>query len=402
MIKSLHKIFLVMWGLFLMNLLEVKAQYNLVPNPSFESYTSCPTGSSQIDYASPWKGTNNSTDYFNACAPSCVVSVPCQTSASFQYARTGGAIAGLWMINGYGGNYREYLQVNLTDSLINGNCYEISLFVNLHNSIKYAVNNFGVYISNSSFTTTSLPAPYIPQIVNFNNKIISDTLNWVEVSGIYVANGGERYITIGNFLDDANTDTLNTGNGSYPGAYYYIDDVSVIPIDSIPGGMPADAGPDTNVVLGDSVFIGQEISNLNCNWYDSNGTLIASNISGIHVQPTSSTYYVVEQNLCGTITYDTVNVAVLPTGIHEINRNLKVILYPNPSTGMIYVNLDDDSSDHVKVSVQDVRGKVIYASDELEVINGLSNFKLDAENGVYFVTLSNSKYQVTRKLLIQQ
>ena len=401
MIKSLHKIFLVMWGLFLINSSIVLAQTNLVLNPSFESYSACPTGSSQIDYASPWKGTNNSTDYYNACAPSCVVSVPCQTTASYQYAHTGVAIAGMWFLNNYGLDKREYIQGTLFDTLM-PHCYKVSFFVNNHNSIKYAINNFGLYFSTDTFTTSWSPAPYIPQVVNFNNKIINDTLNWIEISGIYVANGGEKYITIGNFKDDANTDTLDTGNGTYPGAYYYIDDVSVIPIDSIPGGMPADAGPDTNVVLGDSVFVGQEISNLNCNWYDSNGTLMATNISGIYVQPTTSTYYVVEQNLCGTITYDTVNVAVLPTGIHEINRNLKVILYPNPSTGMIYVNLDDDSSDHVKVSVQDVRGKVIYASDELEVINGLSNFKLDAENGVYFVTLSNSKYQVTRKLLIQQ
>ena len=79
--------------------------------------------------------------------------------------------------------------------------------------------------------------------------------------------------------------------------------------------------------------------------------------------------------------------------------NLKVILYPNPSTGMIYLNLDDDSSDHVKVSVQDVRGKVIYASDELKVINGLCNFKLDVENGVYFVKVTSSE---TNKISIKK
>src|SRR5438105_278491 len=41
---------------------------NLVPNYSFETYTSCPTGSSQIYLAVPWKGvTTNSSDYFNVC-----------------------------------------------------------------------------------------------------------------------------------------------------------------------------------------------------------------------------------------------------------------------------------------------------------------------------------------------
>ena len=50
---------------------EGYGQVNLVPNYSFESYTTCPTASGQISYAVPWIGTNSSTDYFSSCAPSC-------------------------------------------------------------------------------------------------------------------------------------------------------------------------------------------------------------------------------------------------------------------------------------------------------------------------------------------
>src|SRR5688572_17362556 len=43
---------------------------NLVPNGSFETYTQCPNNSSQIYFATPWKGpTTNSSDYQNACSP---------------------------------------------------------------------------------------------------------------------------------------------------------------------------------------------------------------------------------------------------------------------------------------------------------------------------------------------
>lgn len=43
---------------------------NLVPNDSFESYTTCPTGFGQIAVASPWDTPNTGTsDAFNACAP---------------------------------------------------------------------------------------------------------------------------------------------------------------------------------------------------------------------------------------------------------------------------------------------------------------------------------------------
>jgi hypothetical protein len=312
--------------------------------------------------------------------------VPRQGPAGFQYARTGTAYAGLWMLNGYGGNYREYLQVQLIDTLEFSECYLVSFFVNLHNFPKYAVNNFGMFISDNSFTTSG-PSVFIPQIVNFKNEIIGDTLNWTEVSGIYVANGMERFITIGNFSNDANTDTLNTGNGTYSGAYYYIDDVSLIPIDSIPLGIPAFAGNDTSMIIGDSVFIGQEISNLNCNWYNSTGNLIASNISGIYVRPTSTTYYVVEQNLCGSITYDTVNVIVQPLGTNDIKSGSETIIFPNPSSGLIYISSKDFSP--VDLIITDITGKPVFSKLDFKLNEGSTELNLNLENGIYFIQLRN-------------
>ena len=45
----------------------VKSQ-NLVPNWSFETYTVCPNGNSQLPSATPWFApTTNSSDYYNAC-----------------------------------------------------------------------------------------------------------------------------------------------------------------------------------------------------------------------------------------------------------------------------------------------------------------------------------------------
>jgi hypothetical protein len=40
---------------------------NLIPNPGFEDYTSCPTYAEEIAKAFPWKNLTLSTDYFNAC-----------------------------------------------------------------------------------------------------------------------------------------------------------------------------------------------------------------------------------------------------------------------------------------------------------------------------------------------
>src|ERR1700749_1133263 len=97
---------------FVFVFINMNAQVNLVPNPSFEIYTSCPTGSSQLSLAIPWQGvTTNSSDYFNVCGTG-GATVPFSGS-NFQNARTGNAYAAIWLINSYGVNYREYLQVKL-------------------------------------------------------------------------------------------------------------------------------------------------------------------------------------------------------------------------------------------------------------------------------------------------
>jgi len=49
----------------------------------------------------------------------------------------------------------------------------------------------------------------------------------VQISGTYIANGGEKYLTIGNFKDDANT-AIDSTSASLIESYFFIDDVSVI------------------------------------------------------------------------------------------------------------------------------------------------------------------------------
>ena len=54
------------------------------------------------------------------------------------------------------------------------------------------------------------------------------------VADTFIATGEEQYITIGNFNDDTHTDTVILDNNSiYLKTYYLIDDVFVIPLDSL-------------------------------------------------------------------------------------------------------------------------------------------------------------------------
>ncbi|MFI5196631.1 MAG: PKD domain-containing protein, partial [Chitinophagales bacterium] len=113
-------------------------------------------------------------------------------------------------------------------------------------------------------------------------------------------------ITIGNFSDTAHTNKIQVSYSYW--SYYEVDDVSVIAT-----GAHAYAGPDVNLTIGHSTYIGVQDSNgdgMPCYWY------ILGNVSPIDsggrilVHPLDTTTYIVAMNLCGTVTYDTVTVFV--------------------------------------------------------------------------------------------
>jgi len=224
-------LFIIYYLLFILN---SKGQ-NLVPNGDFETYSLCPTAPNQMNLAVPWYDPTGATpDYYNACAaPTSLVGVPFQSNGAvtvYQNAHSGHGYAGLFTTQNNGSDYREYIQILLANPLVSGRCYVVSFYANLANLLKYGSNNIGAYLSTNPITTT---APnvlnYTPQILLAGNTPIVDTVNWIKVSGIYSAIGGEIYITIGNFQDDNNTTTqLVDSLNPFDGCYYYIDDVSVM------------------------------------------------------------------------------------------------------------------------------------------------------------------------------
>jgi hypothetical protein len=306
-----------------------------------------------------------------------------------------------------GSNYREYIQCPLTNSLGIGKCYYIKFYVNyVANYSQIAVNNIGANISNTTYPTnlsypgTILNLPY--HALKYGNPIIIDTLHWVQISGIYKASGGESNILIGVFTDDAHTDSIHTHEPPQIPAYYLVDDVSVIPTDSI--SMPPYAGRDTTIAFGDSVFIGQQLYGLHCNWY-SNSVLLDTNISGIWVKPNVTTTYVVQQNLCGNVGYDTVVVTVSPLGINKYASNsFDAYVYPNPNSGNnLFITTTGLTNKKLQIKITDLEGRTIIENN-CTVTDGLSNFKItEIKNGVYFVHITNTVTgeHIVKKIVIQ-
>lgn len=209
--------------------IRVVSSQNLVPNPSFEEYVQCPDALADYDeYVSNWFNcTLGTADYYNACATtSSNVAVP-ENLFGFQQPRTGNAYSGITTYFDEG--FREYMGVELETTLLQDTIYCVEFYVargNLHN---VSTSDLGLYFSSDSvFVPTGYELGYDPQIANDSNNFIVDTLNWTRISGEYTATGDEKFIVIGNFHSNSNTqiigDTL-----PYPqnGSYYYIDDVSV-------------------------------------------------------------------------------------------------------------------------------------------------------------------------------
>ena len=374
----------------------LNAQFNLVPNPSFEIYKSCPVSYGAVDSVPPWKGTNKDSDYFNECAEEINgISVP-NTVAGFQRPRTGKGFVGQYFLNIYGANAREYIQVPLTHSLQSNHCYKTQFYINYPNSgFKYACNNIGAYFSLTSFTTPSLAnsiAPYTPQIISHGNPKILDTLNWISIGGIYKAIGGEKFLTIGNFMNDSLTDTLTINPGEYGSAYYFIDDVSVQEISS-PTWLH-----DTIVYLGDSVFIGSNFGGLNCKWYSMNGQQIDS-IPGFYVKPAIDTKYIAHHTFCGSMYIDTIEVKINTNlvGLYDHSNSNRTDFYPQPVNDILFITNIKKEVGKQKVIVYDIFGKIIK-EEEIFIEDG--KVKLDVsllENGYYLLQIkSNNKTRTDR------
>ena len=208
---------------------------NLVINPSFENTIPCPIfinlGTWQMQCTNWYSASGGSPDYFSETYdPFCYALPVPDNNIGYQYARTGVAYVGLSAFTSAPfTNYREYIGGELSDTLKQGHEYCVSFYVSVANKSKYIVDGIGLYLSADSTVDYSIDTnlSFVPQIENPAGNIIYDTLNWVQISGTYIASGGEKYLTIGNFKADSNT-AIDSISGPIIFSYFLIDDVSVI------------------------------------------------------------------------------------------------------------------------------------------------------------------------------
>lgn len=292
---------------------------NLVPNPGFETFNNCPAGNSGISngLVPSWSncpGSITTPDYFHTCATAgnnCGnVNVP-NNFAGNAPALSGNAYAGV--LTYYQGctNCREYIMAQLTAPLVSGQTYSIGMYIRLGSKSEFATNGMGMHLTNLPLNQPgNQPIILTPTIEQ--TAVINNPNNWVLVSGNYVAAGGERYVTIGNFRNNANTtvNTVSFGGSNCAlatiGCNFYVDDVFVIPVTAltIHGDTVICAG-DTDTLIAAGSTSGYTWENL------ANPGVIIGTGDTLLVQPAVTTTYLV-YNASDSATF-TVQVNFVPT-----------------------------------------------------------------------------------------
>jgi gliding motility-associated-like protein len=256
-----------LWLLFFTISSFLRAQVNLVPNPSFEVVDTC-DGRFASDWFTP---ISTSPDYFSSCITlSKGKSVPLN-NFGYQSARTGNAYSGIITTLTGEKDYREYISCKFNKPLTAHTIYNIDFYVSLaisrFNIASNSISRIGSLLSSTNvFYDTSI-YPIRPTLETDSLHFFDDTLNWMKVSFYYEAKGGEQYLIIGNFNTDNQTPIKiippYRPNASYMRSYYYIDDVSVV---EYPG--PQYTLVDTTLCASDSISLSMRPDFDSCIWND--------------------------------------------------------------------------------------------------------------------------------------
>jgi outer membrane protein OmpA-like peptidoglycan-associated protein len=210
-------------------------QGNMIQNGSFESVGKKIKEGGMIESATGWTSpTDSKADVFSAYAKSDEYKTPTNLYGDTD-PLDGKNYAGIMIYSYKDEAPRQYLQAKLTEKMVEEKVYCVKMNVMLSMLSKYSSNNIGIYISAKPLTAEEIAAQNIqPQIIHSQNRIFEEQFDWEAICQTYIADGGEEYITIGNFgtADATQNEKVKKPKGftgmQARGAYYFVDDVSVM------------------------------------------------------------------------------------------------------------------------------------------------------------------------------
>ena len=231
-----RSVLLVPLVFLLINLKFLTAQ-NIIPNFSFENYSALPDDYGQWYKCNDWDNVNGfgaflwpyaSPDYLHTSG-GVGVDLPVSTFGTLS-PHDGNAIMGLITYYPTTADYREYLSVPFTEPMIIGNSYNISFWISNGESGWYCNGGCDrVGIKFSTGELTQVDHEPIGGTPHFEIPGIFWTDEWQQISFTFVADAAYDRLTLGNFYSDALTAFNDFAPSGTNGAYYFIDEMVVIP-----------------------------------------------------------------------------------------------------------------------------------------------------------------------------
>jgi hypothetical protein len=334
------------------------AQQNLVFNPSFEQLDTClalqPATMSFNYYG--WFSFSSGDIYSPCFGEIDTYSGVPFNYLGFQYPHTGNNYAGVQTLTyALNTDARDYITGYFTDTLKQNKKHCVTFYASLADTFNVACNNLGAAFTNYVPMGNFFQGLFniTPQIQNnpIVNPLTSQT-NWIEIKGSFIANGNEKYITIGNFLPNSLTDTTNLINPQPIGisigeSYTYLDDVLVYELKALENKdtlvcKQANFNQTLNAFSGFDTY--------QWNTGDTSRTL---NITSL------GTYWVTATNWCGTTT-DTVVVqeldttlfaSILPSNIFVCQENLPISIELTPTLQSYFYNQTWSNADTLAFTI---------------------------------------------------
>ncbi len=319
---------------------------NLVQNPSFEQYFSCPSMTGELHKCKYWWGF--STEYFNICGSTTPINVSVPANAfGFQYAHTGVAYAGVSIYEGgiSDPDYREYIKTKLSDTLIVNKRYCTKFYISLTQYSYNWIPTAYIFLDSvgTLFTKDSIKDTVVPLLNNgikVQNSIYNiDTVSWFEISNSFKANGGEKYLTIGNF-----DNIIYWPLGVEGITYIYVDDVSVCEC-----AYNLNLGNDTTLCQGEALLLNASLQGATYIWQDgsTNSTYLATQPGKYKV-----TAYIKEYNI--TVS-DSINISYTDSCFIIPN-----VFTPNGDNYNDYFVIQNTLSWNIDLQVYDRWGIMVY------------------------------------------
>jgi gliding motility-associated-like protein len=377
-------------------IITANAQTNLVLDPSIEDTLYCPNFIDDMGSLKYWYQPNNvsTTDYIHYCNLQDFTIITVHHNNVLP--RTGNGYIRILTIRML---YREYLCGRLMKQLENGTCYKVSFWVVLYRHHGYDAmgsDKIGIYFQKDSIKMVSNFFSLNPS-VEYTGGVICDSVNYVNITGSFIAQGGERHFMIGNFYPDSNTVYYGCKNPGAPvplmhAGGFLIDDVSVWPCDA--PVYEADAGNNKHICFGDAVTLGQNLPDDEYRFLwsaqshmltpkDHWDTLATTAI--LSVKPTqTTTYYLWVRDFKMDVTYDSVTVYVDPCMTLPVIPN---VFTPNGDGINDVFAFKNHEGWELETCIHNRWGKVVFEGKNDHWWDGTIHGQ-PATEGVYFYTIT--------------